>query len=442
MILLNKISEYLFYLLVFLLPLQTRLFLRAGELNGSYFEYRSISLYSSDILLLVIFILFCISFDFSKFSGRVSRIWYLLAGLEFFILVSCFVALDKSVAFYGYIRFLSGFLLFFLMLKLQYSRTKISFVFLGSVLLQSLLAIWQFLVQGVWSSKWLGMSVQSADFYSSVIEASDGGRWLRAYGSFSHPNMLGGFLVFGILYIFILFLEDRGLNKKKRIFLLFTLCLASAALFFSFSRAAWLALATGLLILLLLAILKKEKISLRKISASSFFILFVFLSLVIIYRPLVAARMQGETRLENRSTKERMTLLSTSRKIIKENFFLGVGMGNYTIYTAEKIEKNQPAYFYQPVHNVFLLIWSEIGVFGLIFFILAFLYPYITTIFRGSSFKIKNLSYSLSFLLSLSIMFMLDHWWWSLHFGVLFLWFLIGLELKKSLQDGIIVIEK
>ena len=54
---LNKIIEYGLYLLVFLLPIQTRWIIKAGELN----EYGTISLYGTDILLIILAVLFIVA---------------------------------------------------------------------------------------------------------------------------------------------------------------------------------------------------------------------------------------------------------------------------------------------------------------------------------------------------------------------------------------------
>ena len=57
---LQKIITYGRCLLAFLLPWQTRLIFRAGNVNGGYFEYGSLSVYGTDLLLLLlIFLLTC-----------------------------------------------------------------------------------------------------------------------------------------------------------------------------------------------------------------------------------------------------------------------------------------------------------------------------------------------------------------------------------------------
>ena len=66
---------------------------------------------------------------------------------------------------------------------------------------------------------------------------------------------------------------------------------------------------------------------------------------------------------------ERGLYLSISERIIADNPIIGVGTGQF-IMTTERLFSNLEIWQYQPVHNVFLLIWSEWGIVGLVLFIL------------------------------------------------------------------------
>src|SRR3990167_8743999 len=57
----KKSQEYLLYILIFLLPLQTRWLAKSGELNGGYWEYGTISLYGTDILILGLILVWLVS---------------------------------------------------------------------------------------------------------------------------------------------------------------------------------------------------------------------------------------------------------------------------------------------------------------------------------------------------------------------------------------------
>ena len=57
---LEKLTLYLFYLFVFLLPAQTTLILRQPLLHNQVWEYGKINLYAVDLLLILIFLLWLV----------------------------------------------------------------------------------------------------------------------------------------------------------------------------------------------------------------------------------------------------------------------------------------------------------------------------------------------------------------------------------------------
>jgi O-antigen ligase len=70
-----------------------------------------------------------------------------------------------------------------------------------------------------------------------------------------------------------------------------------------------------------------------------------------------------------KSFQERKLYMFISERIIADSPILGVGTGQF-IVNAEKLFPNFDGWQYQPVHNAFLLIWSEWGIVGLVLFIL------------------------------------------------------------------------
>lgn len=429
----NKIIEYGIYLLVLILPFQTRLILVSGQTGSGALEYERISLYASDILIIVLFILYL--FSFLKGKKKIEKIpahWWAIACLDIFLFSSIFFASDRILAGYHYFIFLLGVFLFLLIMRVGYDKLTFYIFLVFSLLIQAALGIFQFLYQGSPASKWLGMAEHlPAQAGTSVIETFSangiGERWLRAYGGLDHPNMFGAFLVVGLLFSLCLILGTKLRPKTLEL----NFCLASSivvalALIFSFSRSSWIALAFG--IILLLAFFTFSHDRLRQVKILGFVFIFSLVAFVplFFYNNLFQTRVSAIGRLEEKSLNERGRFLAEGRETIKDNFFFGVGIGNYIKEQTDQ-RPDDDFWTFEPVHNTFLLIWAEIGIFGL----LAFFF-FLSVIFV-KSLKKKNIG-NLSILVSLVIMMLFDHLWWSLHFGILLFWFITAL-LIRNLND-------
>src|SRR3989339_298874 len=405
---LYKTIKYGLCLLVFLLPLQTRYFLREFTLGEWSYEYGNISVYATDVLLILLILFFLILkiktlkdselIQNSKFKiQNLKNTWFIIAILEFSIFISIFVSIDKWAAIYGYLRFLLGLGLFSLIIYASYNKSKLIWSFVGGVLVQTGLGIWQFLSQTTFASKWLGMAIHNGgDLGASIIETLNGERWLRAYGGLDHPNILGGFLVVAILLLIGLYLRKAGEQDDQ-------------------------------ITNYKLQITNKLKI----------ITIFAFLGIIlsIVFSNLLLTRLSTDTRAEIMSVNERMSMYEISKRVIKDNWLFGTGINNYGITAEKEIRQNAPYYFYQPVHNVFLLIWAEVGIIGLF----AFIFLIFNTIYlilqklRSKDYRKKqSIIYNLSILISVSLMFLLDHWWWSLHCGVFLFWFVLGVCIPKE----------
>ena len=302
-------------------------------------------------------------------------------------------------------------------------KIKLAWAFVAGVTLSAVLGIYQFLTQTAFASKWLGLAYHSAaTLGASVVETVDG-RWLRAYGSFPHPNVLAGFIITAIIFCIWLFAKTQ--NSVKRLLLTAYCLLLTAALFFTFSRAAWLAFLLFTVYCLLLTLRKNKKIFLY-----SFIPLFLFIILALIYLPLVKTRIQGAQSLEVKSNIERLSGYQESWRIIKSHPWFGVGIGNYTA-ELQKINPNKPAWVYQPAHNVYLLVLSEIGAVGILIIILLFSY---FIIFYKKSIQNRNDVLMILMILILMFLMLFDHFWWTLPSGMLLVWLILGLGLTKFLQ--------
>jgi O-antigen ligase len=330
---------------------------------------------------------------------------------------------------------MEAFLLFFMLnaQPISYLLSPIIYSFIAGSIVQSILGIWQFLSQSTFASTLLGLSVhRAAEAGTSIISTLTDGRWLRAYGSFSHPNILGGYLVIAIIITDIIF-HKQAQTKNYRLSTIgyqFISLLQITALFFTFSRSAWLAAAIWMVGTCTNKTLSNSCLRLR---AYSFGLTAI---LTIIFSPLIFVRLNATTENETRSLSERTLGYSESLQIIKQHPFLGVGAGNYTA-EFNKQNRTLPGYVYQPVHNVPLLFLSELGIIGLtllsltIWLLISYLLSQKTTS--------TDLNLLLKAILSLTPLIIFDHYLFSSYSGLLltgiFLSFLIKTPSPSSPQN-------
>lgn len=424
---LRKTIEYLFYLFVFLLPWQTKLILRPAGTN-----FNEISLYASHLLLVGILILFFI-YKLRERKGReiISPLWCALIVSEIFILISFFFAADQTLAFYHYVLFVAGVGLFCLMREgtevISYKegkldKFKVIYSFLAGIFLQAVLGIYQFLAQKSFICKYFGLAQHDAYTPGTAVIETFSGRWLRAYGGFDHPNIFGGVLVISLVLAAYLLARKKIIRSKQEIgesiFLFIFYFVALISLFFTFSRAAWLAYGLGSIILLMALIIREDRWIIGRFLALFFFSAVMLFIIAFPYRDLLQTRISSETRLEQKSWNERWSYLFEAKDLIAQQPLFGVGAGNYVSALERQDQARKPIWNYQPVHNVFLLLWAESGIFALISFA-AFLFFLIKknrrAVFSGAIFAV------------IIVLFLFDHWLLSLPFGVLFLFFILGL---------------
>lgn len=423
----KRVFKYLFYFFIFILPWQTKLVLLSGQTN-----YTEISLYVSQSILFVVLISFFIyKLRRRDFSENISALWYFLIGLELFIFGSFFVALDQTLAFYHYLVFLEALGLFYLLregtLFKGYEETHINkftavYVFLGSIFLQASLGIYQFLTQYAFAFKYLGLATHNPQDLGVAVVETASGRFLRAYGGFDHPNIFGGVLVVALILAVYLLAKKKVLNSNwdvfESIFLFIFYFTGLLALFFTFSRGAWLALALGLLTLLVSFLIRKDRWMIGRFLALSFFSAFFLFIIISPYQDLLMVRIDASSRLEQKSITERLMYFKQAEELIKNNLVFGVGIGNYTNTLNAHEKSKQPALINQPVHNVLLLLTAENGILALFFFC-GFLVCLIL--------KNRRENFSWAIFIAMIVLMMLDHWLISLPFGVLFLFFILGL---------------
>ncbi|NCF74885.1 MAG: hypothetical protein GWO87_00135 [Xanthomonadaceae bacterium] len=442
----KKIFEYSLYLFVFLLPLQTCFIIRNSIINGDKWQYGTICFYLTDVILIVLLLSGFYNLILKikeRQQIKIKKKWRItiITILGLFItysFISISLAIDKELAYYSAIKLASAIALVFIILNTKINWKKVLIIFIISAVLQAGLGIWQFLNQETFSNHWLGISSYNpSDVGVSVVQTIQGRRWLRSYGGFQHPNIFSGYLSIALLLAIGLYLKIQKSTKNypnlfQNYFILFNIIILFTGLLTSFSRASWIATGGAYISILFFKLIKKDKRDL--LSLFKIFLIFILISGIFgfIFKEAFIARLSINNRLEVKSITERSEYFKQAKDLIKDNWLLGVGIGNYTLANYNKIGKKYPAWYFQPVHNTYLLIFAELGAIGATFFLSFFILLFYKSL-KLLPKILKNNDFTIIFfscLLSLFIMMFFDHWLWSLHFGILLFWLIFGIYLK------------
>ena len=204
--------------------------------------------------------------------------------------------------------------------------------------------------------------------------------------------------------IFI-FLRKNNLRNLQKIIFITAFCLGTVTLIISYSRAAWIVFAIGFLTANFL--IKNKKWHFR---------VFITLFIFSIVMPIVIGQ---NSRLVKGSLFERSELISTSLTILAKSPLTGVGLNNSLDLQYKLMPKNFGMFVFQPVHNGYLLLSEELGLIGLLFFLI-FLYK------QFEKMNKKNIEKFLPFFSVLLLSFF-DHYIFTLQQGYLMFAFFAGL---------------
>lgn len=455
---LNKISEYLFLTFLFLLPLQTVFLLREPFIGGEKWQYGTIAIYGTDIFFLCFVIFLAIAYwkknldlrfmidewrSFRVVSILKSKIIHhkssvLLTALIMWSGLSIFWAEDQVLSLYFFVKILLGASLFFVARSLDASLPKkIIFVLLLAGAVQSIIGIGQFVYQYAPGNTWLGMSAHEASQAGSSVLKLDSGRFLRAYGTFPHPNLLGGFLgavlMLGSMYYVSSIRYEKSWKCLGEIaFALSGLLVVFLGLMLTFSRTAWLGAGLGIVVIGLYAFRQED--SWIRGRFLKIFLAFGLASLIfgsVLYNQ-ISPRFDTVTIEREGSVSERVASLQDAQTLIVEQPIIGVGAGNFTAEIMQ-LQPERPVWNIQPAHNVFMLVWSELGLVGLSLFV-CFLVFSLLPILKSKIINHKSTIFIA--LLALVPSLFLDHWLYTSHFGLLLLFLLLGLAIRREMTNG------
>jgi O-antigen ligase len=423
-----RMSESLFFfLLIFFLPTQLgkHFWPDFSSLLGVRVDYLSPTLYMTDVLIILLFLVWSPRF-FSK-RQTVNRSFILFSFFCFYLLLTILLSSHLWNGLYHFIKFLEfSFVAYYVsrgVTRISQVLTLLCVEAIG-VMSESLLAFAQFVHQGSLGGLFYffgerfftGMTpgIANANINGTLV--------LRPYGTFSHPNTFAAYVFLFLLFVLLLL----PFVKKKYEQYVFRLCLllGTAGLVLSMSRfpvLLWFCVLLSIFIF-----------HLRKTIRSKNFLLLVigilFTGILTAFSPLGMRFL--ETTVVDESVTTRITMIQTAGSLFLQRPLFGVGLGNYLPSLSTLPLPFFNHLIYQPVHNIFLLILVETGIIGLSFslWFLWKTYRYLYQSFKKSQENRRIWSVTCLLLLSVSLLLgMVDHYFLTQQQGQLLFAVIIGL---------------
>lgn len=445
-------------------------------MSGEKWQYATLGIYVSDVALLLCALFFVFGTKREVWRGVVRDRVLLLLGVFFlWALLSSLWSIDASLALISAWRLFLMALAFVLARYGDVSMRKTISIFLLSMSIQASLALSQWAGQYIAPSTLLGIAEHDPARWGTFVLKTEGGRFLRAYGGFEHPNVLGGALAVAILFGVWLSVTAKRVSSRA-VFLGMT-ALMSFALVFTLSRSGWMGFGIGVFFFLILSSycapfvrgsggsgteentfshqllsigahvrkniffcsfrlswLQRNCLSLD-VAKQSFrtTLVIMILSFSIAFFlvcDIALSRFSEGTLAREGSLSDRALYFEQALSVIREHLVLGVGGGNFTAFTRERLPSAGTFVgAFQPVHMVPVLVFAELGAVGFVLFALPLLCWFV------SAWKRRN-ALSMAIFCTLLPMLLLDHWLWSGHFGMMFLGLLLGVCARMDARVG------
>ncbi|MFA7254815.1 MAG: O-antigen ligase family protein [Candidatus Omnitrophota bacterium] len=192
-------------------------------------------------------------------------------------------------------------------------------------------------------------------FYARPLQP--GFNYQAITATFKNSNNLASYL--GLVTPVALAMAVTATTQKARwAFGMLTIILG-ACLLLTFSRGAWIGFLCGLLFMILIS--RRWKVLLP---ALLLFVMAILLNSSLATRAIPVLSLA--TGQQTAGFSERSEILGIGFQLIRENPFLGKGLGTFMDYCGQRAVNTHTDY----AHNCYLQIWAESGIFSLIAFLL------------------------------------------------------------------------
>ena len=410
------LEKYLNYFLLFIFPTQLALHFWPdfAFIYGVRVDYLSPTIYLTDIVFVSLFLNWFIGNSKAVFKDIYKNRMSLLL-LVLFMLLNISLSSVFTIALIKWLRIIEIICLAYYVEKRRdvFSKTVVSRILFFSLVIFCLIGLAQFVVGKTSGGLFYWLGERSFSVYTPGISLANilGRNYLRIYSTFPHPNSFAGFVGIATIYIFT---NPPRINKRL---LVLGLSIILVSFLLSFSLGG---IITAMICTLSWILFERKIIDRKILRYFMIFVLAMSLCLLFCSEPLMVSGINL-----SRSFRERLEFNVVAGKMIQSNFLMGVGLNNFFVNETQYLYGIGSTWLLQPVHNVFLLVFSETGILGLLF-----LYMLLARYINKTS-GTKNIYPFLLviFVLTSSIF---DHYWFTIYQNLIVLSFLTGLSIREK----------
>lgn len=434
----KRLESFLWFVFLATIAFQARYIVWQADIP--FIEWRSASLYLTDILFVVLMTVAVIRKAVSWRTVRFPRTrWdYALAAFVAVAALTLIGSEHRGVSLYAIIRLVQGIALYGYVrwyASVSFDRDVSLAMFVMGAFVQAVIGLAQFILQHHVGLHSIGETVLYPYMQGvAVFYDLAGIKTLRAYGTLPHPNVLAMQLILALSIAWYLYLRHGAATVRRASWAWFgILSVLLWGFLATFSRTV-VAAATAALAVPLVMLLHERtsrdwpNASALRLRARNVFIALLIGSIAfgVLFWPQVLARAgisPHEEAVQLRSFYNAIAL-SSGEGLFGVNW-LGAGIGNFVTWLMRS-SPHLPAWQYQPAHNLYLLVYTETGVLGCAA-LLSFLALLVFGLVRKRTDEplVKTGLLAMAALVLFSALF--DHFFWTLQQGRLMWWLFWGL---------------
>jgi hypothetical protein len=425
----SQFDLVLFYAYIWQIPFAWRYIFspNRGDQTAGFNEYMDISLYAGEILLIFALLLHIInnitykksivkSIDVKNRQAEVFHMEHaIVVCLMMFIVLNIAISIDPLLSIATIVHLSSLVIFCYLFREFIVSRgtsvfREILIVLFFSLLIQFGISFLQVMNNESAGAYFLNESFIKTDMLNVAKSNIHDHIFLRGYGTFPHPNVLGAFALLIMAFIY----ECRTVFHVKQSTLIIILISSFSVILLSQSKLALIACIGISFFYLIQSIKKHERFHVKHFLYFVFAVLLVLVVSLYFKHDIVQSYL---TRIDQVAKQLNVTEITA----------LGSGIGTYRLSYDSHLDGVE-WWLYEPIHFVPYIIIEEIGILGTLL-ALVIVFIFIKNVSRGT---LKN-----HYLILVYLAFVLgsDHYAWDIYQGQFMLAF--GLALATLNIDKI-----